>query len=91
MGSIPGLALWVQDPSLPQIAAQVTDAAQIRCGPGCGLGCSFSSDMTQPGDHPCAARAAIKRKRERNKEKAPIVGGDCGGEVIGSGASSLRP
>ena len=38
--SVPGLTQWVKDPVLPQIAAKVTDVAQIRCCCGC------SSDST---------------------------------------------
>ena len=45
-GSIPVLTQWVQDLSLLHIAAQVTDAAQIRCCCGCGVGFSCRSNST---------------------------------------------
>ena len=37
-GSSAGLARWVKDPELPQAAAWVIDAAQIRYCCGCGAG-----------------------------------------------------
>ena len=37
-GSIPGLTPWVKDTALLQAAAQVTDAAQIRCCHGYDVG-----------------------------------------------------
>ena len=37
-GSIPSLAQYVKDPALPQAAAKISDAAQIRCCYGCGVG-----------------------------------------------------
>ena len=36
--SIPGLAQQVKDPELPQASAKVTDAAQVWCCCGCGIG-----------------------------------------------------
>ena len=47
-GSIPGLAQWGEDPVLPQAVVWITDAAQIQCCCGCGIGHSCSSDST-PG------------------------------------------
>ena len=38
VGSIPGLTQWVKDPVLPRAAVQVTDAAQIPCCCGYGIG-----------------------------------------------------
>ena len=38
VGSIPGLARWVKDPALLQVAAWITDAAQILCCSGHGVG-----------------------------------------------------
>ena len=38
LSSIPGLALWVKDPALPQAAVKVTDAARIPRCCGSGLG-----------------------------------------------------
>ena len=37
-GLTPGLAQWVKDPALPRAVVQVTDAAQIWHGSGCGIG-----------------------------------------------------
>ena len=37
-GSVPDLPQWVKDPALPQVVAQVADAAQIWHGRGCGVG-----------------------------------------------------
>ena len=37
-GLIPGTAQWVKDLALLQVAAQVTDAAQIQCCCGYGVG-----------------------------------------------------
>ena len=38
VGSTPGLTEGVKDLALPQAVVQVTDAAQIWCGCGCGIG-----------------------------------------------------
>ena len=38
MGSIPGLAEWVDDPALLQAVAKVEDLAQIWHCYGCGVG-----------------------------------------------------
>ena len=35
---IPGLTQWVRDPVLPRAVVQVTDAAQILCCCGFGVG-----------------------------------------------------
>ena len=66
-GSIPGLALWVKDPALPQ--AKVTDAAWILhcCDCGVGLGCSSNSTLAQ--ELPYASEVAIKRKEREKKKK----------------------
>ena len=37
-GLIPDLAQWVKDPVLPQVVAQVADAAGIPCCCGYGIG-----------------------------------------------------
>ena len=37
-GLIPGLAQWVKDLLLLQAVVQVTDAVQISCFCGCGVG-----------------------------------------------------
>ena len=44
MGLIPGLSQWVNDPTLPQAAVQVTDVAQIQYCCDCGVSLSCSSD-----------------------------------------------
>ena len=46
MGSIPGLAQWVQDPLLQQNAAKVSDVAWILCCRGCDVDLNYSSDLT---------------------------------------------
>ena len=46
LGLIPDLAWWVKASELPQAAAEVTDAALIWHGCGCGMGLSCSSDST---------------------------------------------
>ena len=38
MGSVPGLPQWTKDTVLPGATVQVTDAAQILCCCGCGIG-----------------------------------------------------
>ena len=40
VGSIPGLAQWVEDLALPWAVVWVADVAQIQhfCGCGCGVG-----------------------------------------------------
>ena len=40
VGSIPGLAQWVEDLALPHVLVQVADAAWSPrcCGCGCGVG-----------------------------------------------------
>ena len=38
VGSIPGLAQWVKDPTRPQAAAEASDAAWIPRCCGCGIG-----------------------------------------------------
>jgi len=48
MGSILGLAPWVEDLALPQDAAQVANATWIWYCCGCGVDCSCSSNST-PG------------------------------------------
>ena len=37
-GLIPGLAQWAKDLALVQVGTQITDAAQIWCCRGCGVG-----------------------------------------------------
>ena len=38
VGSIPGLTQGVNNPALPQAAAQAADVTQIWCLCGCGVG-----------------------------------------------------
>ena len=37
VGSMPGLAQWVEDPAWPWAVVQVTDAAWSPCCCGCGV------------------------------------------------------
>ena len=74
-GSIPGLALWVQDPVLPGAVVWVADAARIPRGCGCGVGRWLQLQLAW--EPPYAAGAALeKAKRQKikkiNKEKTKI-------------------
>ena len=64
LGSIPGLTWWVKDPLLLQAPAYATDAAQIWCCCGYGVGLRCSSYSTPAQELPCAAGEAIKRKKK---------------------------
>ena len=57
VGSIPGLAQWVNDPSLAQAAVQVTDVAQVWCCHGCVPGLHVAQGL------PNATDVAIKIKK----------------------------
>ena len=67
--SIPGLTQWVNDTELPQVTAQVTEAAQIWCCHSSGRGQQWhrpaAAAPIQPlaQESPYAESAAIKRKR----------------------------
>ena len=65
---VPTVAQWVKDPTLPQAAAQVTDATWIPhcCGCGCGIGLSSSSDSTpSPGTSVCHKFSPPKKTKKR--------------------------
>lgn len=64
-GSIPGLAWWIKDLTLPQ--AWVADSAQIPFYRGCGIGCSSVSTPTPELPH--ATGVAIKEKKNFNFKK----------------------
>ena len=64
----------LNDPVLPQAAAQVVDAAQIwcGCGVGCGIGCGtgwwgYSSDSTSSLGNSICLRCSPKKKKERKE------------------------
>ena len=66
VGSIAGLAQQVKDLALLQTAAQVADAAQIRCCYGYGIGWQLQLQFnSQAWQLPYAAGAALKKKKKK--------------------------
>ena len=67
-GSIPGLTQWVKDLAMPQAAAKVTDAAQMRCCCSCGT-VHIPAAPIQPlaQELPYAAGMAIKTKKKKSR------------------------
>ena len=63
MGLIPGLTQWVKDRVLPFAMVSVTDAAQISCWCGCGVGAATAWIRPLVWELPCATSAAIKKKK----------------------------
>ena len=59
MGSIPGLAQWVQDLALPQAVAWVADVAQIWCRVA-----AVAPVQPLAWEFPYAIGAALKRKKK---------------------------
>ena len=69
-GSIPGLAHWVGDPTLPEAVVWVIDVAQIPCCCSCVIACSCSSASTpSPGTSICHRCCPKKKKTKRQGEK----------------------
>ena len=62
VGSIPGLARWVKEPSLLQAAASFTHAGGIQPCCGCGIDCSCSSDSTPNLETSICHRCRLKKK-----------------------------
>ena len=67
-GSLPGLPPWVKDPALLQAVVLVTDAAQIPCCCGCGVGPSTDSSPSL-GTSICCGCRPKKKINEQNKTK----------------------
>ena len=71
VGSIAGLAQQVKDLALLQTAAQVADAAQIRCCYGYGIGWQLQLQFnSQAWQLPYAAGAALKKKKKKRQCEA---------------------
>ena len=69
-GSIPGLFQWVKDLALLQAVVQVEDVAWILCRCDCGIGFSFSSDLTpSPGTSICHRCGHKKIRKQVFKQK----------------------
>ena len=62
---IPDFAQWFKDLALLQAVVQVRDVTWIQCCCGYGIDPSCSSNSTLAQELPCAAGAAVKRKKER--------------------------
>ena len=70
MGSIPGLAQWVRDPTLLWAVVWVADAAWVLSGCGCGVATvavvPIGSLAWEP---PCAVGVGLKKTKEKKKRK----------------------
>ena len=69
VGSIPGLAQWVKDLELAQAATQATDAAQIWCFCGCGVGRQPVRPHSS-GVSICCRCSPKKKKKKKEEEEA---------------------
>ena len=67
VGLIPGLAQCFGELVLPQAVVQVTDAAQICCGCGCGVGRRYSSDWTSSLGTSMCRRCGPKKTKKKKK------------------------
>ena len=68
-GSIPGLAQWVQDLTLPSTVAQVEDATRIWHCDGCGCGQQLLLIRPLAWEPPYAMGVALKRlNKQTNKQ-----------------------
>ena len=67
-GSIPGLAQWAKDLVLPWATVWVTDAAQIWCYYGCGIGWQLQLQFDPLAwEPPYSAGVALKKTKDKNK------------------------
>ena len=76
--SIPDFTQWIKDLALLQVVVWVTEAAQICCCLGCGVDCSYSSDLTPSPETSMCCRYGPKKKKKINVNG---IRGDLGHEI----------